>query len=55
MRRLNVLTWHTHGSYLYYLTQVPHEFYVLGGCSVHTGTLARIDSSISRSDQPPST
>ena len=29
MRRLNVLTWHTHGSYLYYLTQVPHEFYVL--------------------------
>jgi glycosyltransferase involved in cell wall biosynthesis len=29
MRRLNILTWHTHGSYLYYLTQVPHEFYVL--------------------------
>jgi len=41
MRRLNVLTWHTHGSYLYYLTQAPHEFFVLskpgrppgyGGC-----------------------
>ncbi len=29
MRRLNVLTWHTHGSYLLYLTQAPHEFYVL--------------------------
>lgn len=29
MRRLNVLTWHTHGSYLYYLSQVPHEFHVL--------------------------
>src|SRR3954469_1684893 len=28
-RRLRILTWHTHGSYLYYLTQVPHEFYVL--------------------------
>jgi glycosyltransferase involved in cell wall biosynthesis len=41
MRRLNVLTWHTHGSYLYYLSQAPHEFHVLskpgrppgyGGC-----------------------
>ncbi|RSZ59007.1 glycosyltransferase family 4 protein [Massilia atriviolacea] len=29
MRRLKVLTWHTHGSYLYYLSQAPHEFYVL--------------------------
>jgi hypothetical protein len=29
MRRLNVLTWHTHGSYLYYLSQAPHEFHVL--------------------------
>lgn len=29
MRRLNILTWHTHGSYLYNLTQVPHEFYVV--------------------------
>lgn len=28
-RRLKVLTWHTHGSYLYYLTQAPHDFYVL--------------------------
>jgi hypothetical protein len=29
MRRLNILTWHTHGSYLYYLSQTPHEFHVL--------------------------
>jgi hypothetical protein len=29
MRRLNVLTWHTHGSYLYYLSHAPHEFFVL--------------------------
>ena len=29
MRRLKILTWHTHGSYLYYLSQVPHDFHVL--------------------------
>jgi glycosyltransferase involved in cell wall biosynthesis len=29
MARLKILTWHTHGSYLYYLTQIPHDFYVL--------------------------
>lgn len=29
MRPLKILTWHVHGSYLYYLSQVPHEFYVL--------------------------
>lgn len=28
-RPLRVLTWHVHGNYLYYLTQVPHRFYVL--------------------------
>lgn len=27
--RLSILTWHVHGNYLYYLTQVPHTFYVL--------------------------
>jgi glycosyltransferase involved in cell wall biosynthesis len=25
---LRVLTWHVHGSYLYYLAHAPHEFYV---------------------------
>ena len=29
MRRLKILTWHTHGAYLYYLSQSPHDFYVL--------------------------
>lgn len=28
-RRLKVLTWHVHGNYLYYLTQIPHDFFVL--------------------------
>lgn len=27
-RKLNILTWHVHGSYLYYLLQTPHEFYI---------------------------
>src|SRR4051812_30747711 len=29
MRRLKILTWHTHGAYLLYLTQAPHDFYVM--------------------------
>lgn len=29
MHRLRVLTWHVHGSYLYYLGHAPVEFYVL--------------------------
>jgi len=28
MRRLRILTWHVHGSYLHYLTQGPHDFYL---------------------------
>lgn len=28
MRPLRILTWHVHGSYLWYLSQVPHEFYL---------------------------
>lgn len=28
-RRLRVLTWHVHGNYLYYLSQAPHDFYLL--------------------------
>jgi hypothetical protein len=28
MRRLKILTWHVHGSYLYYLVQSPHDFYL---------------------------
>lgn len=26
--RLRILTWHVHGNYLWYLTEVPHEFYI---------------------------
>jgi glycosyltransferase involved in cell wall biosynthesis len=29
MHPLRILTWHTHGAYLYYLSQVPHLFYVM--------------------------
>lgn len=28
-RRLRILTWHVHGNYLYNLTQVPHEFWLV--------------------------
>ncbi|MDB5888350.1 MAG: transferase [Rhodocyclales bacterium] len=28
-RRLRVLTWHVHGNYLYYLSHVPHDFYLV--------------------------
>jgi hypothetical protein len=39
-RRLRVLTWHVHGNYLYYLTQAPHEFWLVtrpGNPSCHAG------------------
>ncbi len=28
MRRLKILTWHVHGNYLWYLSQVKHDFYL---------------------------
>lgn len=28
-KRLRVLTWQVHGNYLYYLSQVPHEFFMV--------------------------
>jgi glycosyltransferase involved in cell wall biosynthesis len=28
VRKLRIFTWHVHGSYLYYLSQAPHEFYI---------------------------
>jgi hypothetical protein len=28
-KRLRVLTWHVHGNYLYYLSQTPHDFYLV--------------------------
>ena len=44
-RRLRVLTWHVHGNYLWYLTQAPHDFYLVtdrphtAGRSGRSGTL----------------
>ncbi len=28
MKRLRLFTWHVHGSYLYYLSQLPHDIYI---------------------------
>ncbi|MGE5450749.1 MAG: glycosyltransferase family 4 protein [Acidobacteriota bacterium] len=28
-RKLRILTWHVHGNYMYYLSQVPHDFYLV--------------------------
>ncbi len=41
MRRLRVLTWHVHGSYLYYLTQTPVDFYVLSKPERNTAYMGR--------------
>jgi hypothetical protein len=41
MRRLKILTWHVHGSYLYYLTQAPHDFYLLSKSDRSEGYLGR--------------
>lgn len=29
MKRLRILTWHVHGNYLYNLTQLPHDFFLV--------------------------
>jgi hypothetical protein len=38
---LRILTWHVHGNYLYYLTQVPHRFYVLADAAHSPGYAGR--------------
>ena len=38
---LRILTWHVHGNYLYYLTQVPHTFYVLADAARSPGYAGR--------------
>ena len=40
-RRLRILTWHVHGNYLYYLTQVPHDFYLVTSPRIRPATRAR--------------
>lgn len=39
--KLRILTWHVHGNYLYYLTQVPHTFYVLTDAARSPGYAGR--------------
>ncbi len=44
-KRLRVLTWHVHGNYLYYLTQVPHDFFLViddARSTHHTGRSGRL-------------
>jgi glycosyltransferase involved in cell wall biosynthesis len=44
-RPLRILTWHVHGNYLYYLTQVPHEFWLVTDpdrTTHHTGRSGRL-------------
>jgi hypothetical protein len=41
-RRLRILTWHVHGNYLYYLTQVPHDFYLVADPNGGPGRAGRV-------------
>lgn len=39
--RLRILTWHVHGNYLYYLTQVPHQFHIVTDAARSPGYAGR--------------
>jgi glycosyltransferase involved in cell wall biosynthesis len=41
-RRLRVLTWHVHGNYLYYLSHVPHDFYLVTRAGNPPGYAGRV-------------
>ncbi|RZJ10474.1 MAG: glycosyltransferase [Rubrivivax sp.] len=41
-RRLRILTWHVHGNYLYNLTQVPHDFYLVTDAERSAGRVGRV-------------
>jgi hypothetical protein len=41
-RRLRILTWHVHGNYLYYLSQVPHDFFLVADPAGGAGRGGRI-------------
>jgi len=43
-RRLRILTWHVHGNYLYYLSQVPHDFYLVADADGVPGRAGRVGS-----------
>lgn len=42
MRRLRILTWHVHGNYLYNLTQVPHDFFLVTDAARSTHQTGRV-------------
>lgn len=42
MRRLRILTWHVHGNYLYNLTQVPHDFWLVTDATRSTHHTGRV-------------
>jgi hypothetical protein len=44
MRRLKIFTWHIHGAYLLYLSQIPHDIYIpiLPGSNFFTGKVGAI-------------
>jgi glycosyltransferase involved in cell wall biosynthesis len=42
--RLRVLTWHVHGNYLYYLSQAPHDFYLVTKPGSPPGYAGRVGS-----------
>lgn len=42
MRRLRILTWHVHGNYLYNLTQVPHDFWLVTDATRSTHHAGRV-------------
>lgn len=41
-RRLRILTWHVHGNYMYYLSQVPHDFYLVSDADGTAGRAGRV-------------
>ena len=41
-RRLRILTWHVHGNYLYNLTQVPHDFFLVTDPARSPGRVGRV-------------
>ena len=43
-RRLRILLWHIHGSYLFYLVQSPHEFYLPVKAGRPEGYVGRTDA-----------
>jgi glycosyltransferase involved in cell wall biosynthesis len=43
-RRLRILTWQVHGNYMYYLSHVPHDFYLVADPNGGEGRAGRVGS-----------